>query len=117
MAAGEPVGLLPRQQERIEQAIEKVRAENGLDVSVLVGDLDLADITQFRAGAERLHAALGTRSPASVLIVVAPGQRRVEVGAIFRSHRRHRKVGIGQADTLAVGHPAADHHAGDRAVR
>ena len=86
MAAGEPVGLLPRQQERIEQAIEKIQAENALDVSVLVGDLDLADITQFRAGAERLHAALGARSAASVLVVVAPGQRRVEVvtGAAVR---------------------------------
>lgn len=79
VAAGEPAGLPARQQERIEQAIEKVRADNVLDVSVLVGDLDLVDITHFRAGAERLHAALGARSASSVLIVVAPGQRRVEV--------------------------------------
>lgn len=77
MATGD--GLDPRQQERIESAVERVRRENGLDVSVLVGDLELDDLTQFRAAAERLHAALGDRSPSAVLIVVAPGQRRVEI--------------------------------------
>lgn len=77
MAAGE--GLPPRDQERIATAIDRARAENGLDISVLVGDLQLDDLGQFRAGAERLHAALGERSSTAVLLVVAPGQRRVEV--------------------------------------
>ena len=77
MAAGD--GLTPRQQERIEQAVEAVRQQNGLDLSVLVGDLELEDPSQFRAASERLHAALGERSPSAVLFVVAPGQRRVEV--------------------------------------
>ena len=78
MAAGD--GMAPAQQERIASAIDSARADNGLDVSVLVGDLELDDLTQFRAGAERLHAALGDeRSRSAVLIVVAPGQRRVEV--------------------------------------
>lgn len=77
MAAGE--GLTPRQQERIEQVVDSARAQNGLDVSVLVGDLELDDLGQFRSACERLHAALGTRSPGAVLIVVAPGQRRVEI--------------------------------------
>jgi len=72
-------GLDPRQQERIESAVERARSENGLDVSVLVGDLELDDLSQFRPAAEKLHAALGDRSPAAVLVVVAPGQRRVEV--------------------------------------
>ena len=72
-------GLPARQQERIENDLEKIRKENDLDVSVLVGDLDLPDLSQFHAGAERLHAALGARSEEAVLIVVAPGQRRVEV--------------------------------------
>jgi uncharacterized membrane protein YgcG len=72
-------GLDPRQQERIEAAVERVRHENGLDLSVLVGDLELDDLSQFRAAAERLHAALGDRSPSAVLIVVAPGQRRLEI--------------------------------------
>ena len=77
MATGD--GLDPRQKERIEAAVERVRAENGLDVAVLLGDLELDDLSQFRAAAERLHAALGDRSPTAVLIVVAPGQRRVEI--------------------------------------
>ncbi len=77
MATGD--GLDPRQQERIEAAVHRVREENGLDLSVIVGDLELDDLSQFRAASERLHAALGDRSPAAVLIVVAPGQRRVEI--------------------------------------
>lgn len=78
MGAGE--GLAPAQQERIATAIDRARADNGLDVSVLLGDLELDDLTQFRAAAERLHAALGDeRSTTAVLIAVAPGQRRVEV--------------------------------------
>lgn len=81
MAAGDVSGgaLSPRQQERIEQAVEAARNENGLDLSVLVGDLELEDLAQFRAACERLHAALGERAPGAVLLVVAPGQRRVEV--------------------------------------
>jgi len=72
-------GLPLRTQQRIQDAIEGCRTENGLDVTVLVGDLELEDPTQFRAGAERLHAALGERSASAVLIVVAPGQRKVEI--------------------------------------
>ena len=77
MATGE--GLPARDQERIATAIDRARAENGLDISVLLGDLELDDLSQFRSGAERLHAALGERAGTAVLIVVAPGQRRVEV--------------------------------------
>jgi uncharacterized membrane protein YgcG len=76
-------GLTPRQQERIEAAIEVCREENGLDVSVLVGDLELTSPDQFRPAAERLHAALSSdgsdRAAHAVLLVVAPGQRRVEI--------------------------------------
>jgi uncharacterized membrane protein YgcG len=72
-------GLPDRAQHRIQDAIETSRRENGLDVSVLVGDLAVDDVSQFRAGAERLHAALGARSASAVLIVVAPGQRKVDI--------------------------------------
>jgi uncharacterized membrane protein YgcG len=72
-------GLPLKSQQRIQDAIEGCRSDNGLDVTVLVGDLELDDPTQFRAGAERLHAALGARSATAVLIVVAPGQRKVEI--------------------------------------
>lgn len=80
MAAGNrETGLTVSQQERIEHAVAQCRAQNGLDVSVVVGDLDVADLGQFRAAAETVHEALGERARAAVLIVVAPGQRRVEV--------------------------------------
>ena len=80
MGAGESTGLPLRTQQRIQHAIESCRRENGLDVSVLVGDLTLTDLSGFRAAAERLHAALGEeRCASAVLVVVAPGQRRVEV--------------------------------------
>lgn len=71
-------GLSPRAQQRITSAIQTCRAENGLDVSVLVGDLTL-DGTDFSSAAAALHAALGERSTRAVLIVVAPGQRQVEI--------------------------------------
>ena len=67
------------QQERIDRAVQRCRTDNGLDVSVLVGDLELTDLAGFRAGAEQLHAALGERANDAVLVVVAPGQRRVEI--------------------------------------
>jgi uncharacterized membrane protein YgcG len=80
VAAGSKAALPERTQQRIQQAIESCRAQNGLDVSVLVGDLALTDLGQFRSAAERLHAALGEeRSQSAVLVVVAPGQHRVEV--------------------------------------
>jgi uncharacterized membrane protein YgcG len=80
VAAGkERTGLSVAQQERIEHAVAQCREQNGLDVSVVVGDLQITDLSGFRAAAERLHAALGERAHSAVLLVVAPGQRRVEV--------------------------------------
>lgn len=79
MAAGSRDGLSVSQQERIEHAVSICRSENGLDVSVLVGDLNLDGTGSFRSAAETLHAALGERAHGAVLVVVAPGQRQVEV--------------------------------------
>lgn len=80
MAAGNRAdGLSVSQQERIEHAVSLCRRENGLDVSVVVGDLNITDLSGFREGAETIHAALGERANAAVLVVVAPGQRRVEI--------------------------------------
>ena len=79
MAAGSRDGLSVSQQERIEHAVSQCRTKNGLDVSVVVGDLGINDLSGFRAAAETLHAALGERAHGAVLVVVAPGQRRVEV--------------------------------------
>ena len=71
-------GLSVAQQERIEHAVTTCRQEHGLDVSVFVGDLIL-DGLDFREGAERLHASLGERAHGAMLLVVAPGQRKVEI--------------------------------------
>lgn len=80
MAAGRrATGLSVAQQERIEHAVAQCRRQNGLDVSVVVGDLGLTDLSAFRDAAETLHAALGERSHTAVLVVVAPGQRRLEI--------------------------------------
>ena len=67
------------QQERIEHAVSLCRSQNGLDISVLVGDLNLDGAGDFRAAAETLHAALGERAHSAVLVVVAPGQRKLEI--------------------------------------
>ena len=64
MATGD--GLDPRQQERIESAVERARSENGLDVSVLVGDLELDDLSQFRAAA---------RSPSAIAVIPSNSAR------------------------------------------
>lgn len=81
-------GLSARVQDRVEETILTIRQENGLDVSVLVGDLDLTDVGDFRAGAELLHSALGDRASSAVLVVVAPGQRKVEVVTGEAARRR-----------------------------
>ena len=81
MAAGRrPDGLSPAQQQRIDHAVAQCRQQNGLDVSVVVGDLGVTDLSRFREAAETVHASLGEeRARSAVLVVVAPGQRRVEI--------------------------------------
>jgi uncharacterized membrane protein YgcG len=79
-AGKRPEGLSPSQQQRIDHAVSQCREQNGLDVSVVVGDLNVTEPARFREAAETLHAALGEeRARSAVLVVVAPGQRRVEI--------------------------------------
>ena len=78
-AGSRETGLTVSQQERIEHAISRARQDSGLDLSVLVGDLDVTDLSAFRQAAETVHESLGERARSAVLVVVAPGQRRVEV--------------------------------------
>ncbi len=54
---------------------------------MLVGDLELTSLDQFGAAAAKLHAALGEdRAAGAVLVVIAPGQRRMEIvtGTVVR---------------------------------
>lgn len=78
MPAGEPFSDAQRQ--RIESAIDSAARQTGLAFSVFVGDVDGGD---EQGGARRvarlLHAALEPRSRDAVLVLVAPGQRRLEL--------------------------------------
>lgn len=72
------------QEHDLTRALATACAETGLDFSAFVGSAD-GDLRRY---AERLHAALGARAPASVLIFVSPAQRRVEV--VVGREARHR---------------------------
>jgi uncharacterized membrane protein YgcG len=87
-AGSRATGLSVAQQERIDHAVAQCREQNGLDVSVVVGDLRITDLSRFREAAETLHAALGERSHSALLLVVAPGQRRVVVVYCRAARRR-----------------------------
>lgn len=90
MGAGKRAeGLSPTQQQRIDHAVSQCREQNGLDVSVVVGDLGITDLSTFREAAETVHAALGEdRARSAVLVLVAPGQRRVEIVTGAAARRR-----------------------------
>jgi uncharacterized membrane protein YgcG len=64
-----------RQTEDITGAIQFARQESDLDVSVYVGTLT----GDSRAGANRLHAALGQRGEHAVLVAVDPAARALEI--------------------------------------
>ena len=87
MPGGEPFNASERK--RIESAIDRAVEETGLPFSVFVGDVDGGErASGARRVAEMLHAALGERSREAVLVLVAPGQRRVEVVTGAEAARR-----------------------------
>ena len=59
----------------IERVIALARAETGLNFAVYVGGAE-GDI---RDAAERLHASLGSAATRSVLVMVSPGDRLLEI--------------------------------------
>lgn len=77
-------GFTPGQQTRIEAALSTAREETGVDFSLFVGDV----AEETRVVAERLHAALDDRADEAVLLLVAPGQRRLEIVTGGRVRRR-----------------------------
>ena len=68
----------------ISRACSKATAETGLHYSVYVGAVE-GDI---REHAERLHAALGPLAARAVLVLVAPGDRQLEIVTGKDSARR-----------------------------
>jgi uncharacterized membrane protein YgcG len=68
----------------IERVIETVNAETGLTFSVYVGGAD-GDI---RDAAEKLHASFGEAASTTVLFMVSPGDRLLEIVTGEASARR-----------------------------
>ncbi|HEU5033344.1 MAG TPA: DUF5130 family protein [Mycobacteriales bacterium] len=68
----------------ISRAVGTASAETGLRFSVYVGPVD-GDV---RDHAERLHAALGSDASRGVLVLVAPGDRQLEIVTGREANRR-----------------------------
>ena len=68
----------------ISRACSQASAESGLHYSVFVGPVE----GEIRDHAERLHAALGSQASRSVLVLVAPGDRQLEIVTGKESSRR-----------------------------
>lgn len=68
----------------ISRACSTASQESGLHYSVYVGPVE-GDV---RDHAERLHAALGARAATGVLVLVAPGDRQLEIVTGKESSRR-----------------------------
>jgi len=60
---------------RLDEALTLASRESGIDFTVYLGELG----GDTRVAAERLHASLGRRAKASVLIALSPGERVVEI--------------------------------------
>ncbi|HEX3707200.1 MAG TPA: DUF5130 family protein [Mycobacteriales bacterium] len=73
MPSGEP--FTNDQYRDIEKVIAVANSETGLSYSVFVGDVE-GDI---RDAAETKHAAFGAAAPETVLVVVSPGDRLLEI--------------------------------------
>lgn len=82
MPSGEP--FTNDQQRDIERVLELADAETGLVFSVFVGAVD-GDI---RDAAEAKHAAFGARATDTVLVLIAPGDRLLEIVTGHNSARR-----------------------------
>ena len=82
MPSGEP--FTDAQVREVSRACSTAGQECGLHYSVYVGPVE-GDV---RDHAERLHAALGKRAAAGVLVLVAPGDRQLEIVTGKESARR-----------------------------
>jgi len=79
---GEP--FTDGQVREISRACAQASAESGLHYSVFVGPVE----GEIRDHAERLHAALGAWASRGVLVLVAPGDRQLEIVTGKESSRR-----------------------------
>jgi hypothetical protein len=81
-SGGEP--FTDGQVREISRACAQASGESGLRYSVYVGPVE----GEIRDHAERLHAALGPQATRSVLVLVAPGDRQLEIVTGKESSRR-----------------------------
>lgn len=82
MPSGEP--FTDGQVREISRACSTAGSETGLHFSVYVGPVE----GEIREHAERLHAALGAHTADGVLVLVAPGDRQLEIVTGKESARR-----------------------------
>jgi uncharacterized membrane protein YgcG len=80
--SGEP--FTDAQVREVSRACSAASQETGLHYSVYVGPVE----GEIREHAERLHAALGARAATGVLVLVAPGDRQLEIVTGKESSRR-----------------------------
>lgn len=96
MPAGE--AFSERDLREIGREVREISEEAQVVFSVLVADpADLSDApSDVRTVAEQAHAALGARSAESVLILVAPSARRVEIvtGSALRGRLSDRDCAL-----------------------
>lgn len=76
--------FLERQEQEIARVLRVARDESELHFSLFVG----ASEGQPRTFAERLHAALGAAAPTSVLVLVDPANRQLEIVTGEEARRR-----------------------------
>ncbi|MDR7301034.1 DUF5130 family protein [Haloactinomyces albus] len=69
---------------RLDEALTLSSRTTGLEFAIYLGELE----EQTREHAEKIHANLGDRADAGVLIAVSPGQRRIEIVTGAEAYRR-----------------------------
>ena len=74
----------PAQLARVDEALALSSRSTGLEFGIYLGEL--GEDSRERAG--QLHAALGDRAPAGVLIAVSPGERKAEILTGEEAQRR-----------------------------
>jgi uncharacterized membrane protein YgcG len=77
-------GFTDQQMREIERVVETATSETGLNFSLYIGGAE-GDI---RDAAEKLHASLGGEATRSVLVLVDPGDRLLEIVTGEESSRR-----------------------------
>lgn len=74
----------PSQLARVDEALALSSRSTGLEFAIYLGELG----GESRQAAQELHAQLGERASAGVLVAVSPGERKVEIITGEEAQRR-----------------------------